>query len=102
MKCEIYIAEDLIGKVSFTITDLTMGGIMGNLISNDNYKKYQKEIQKHTSEKGISNSNDFNFRIITENKIELKPSGGIGIIDSEEFNELYVESAGIDLSLFEK
>lgn len=53
MKCEIYIDEELIGNVSFTIIDPTMGGITGNLVSNENYKKYQKQIQKHTSKKGF-------------------------------------------------
>jgi hypothetical protein len=76
-----------------------MGGISGDLVCNENYKKYQKQIQKQTEEKGISNSNDFNYRILTKSKTELKALGGIGIIDSKEFNELLVEAAGIDLSI---
>lgn len=75
-----------------------MGGIGGNLIANDNYKKYQPTIQRHFEKKGISNVDNFNFRILLEDNTELKPEGGIGVTDSVDFDEIYVESAGIDLS----
>lgn len=101
MKCEVFIDDVWIGNVQFKIIDPTMGGISGDLICNENYKNFQKEIQKHTEEKGISNSTDFNYRIITENKTELKPQGGIGIIDSKELDELFVECYGTDLLMLE-
>ncbi len=75
-----------------------MDGIGGNLIANDNYKKYQKTIQQHFEKQGISNVNKFNFRIVLEDNTELKPEGGIGVTDSANFEEIYVESVGLDLS----
>ncbi len=101
MKCEILINNESIGIVDFQVIDLTMGAISGILISNENYHKYQSLIRKQTSETGISNLSNFSYKIITDNKIEILAQGGIGIIDSKKFNELTVECAGVDLSLFE-
>ena len=84
MECEIYIGSEIIGKVTFDIIDQSMGAISGELLCNENYHKYQKTIQKQTAEKGISNSENYNYRIVTKNNIELKPEGGIGISDSCE------------------
>jgi hypothetical protein len=102
MECKIYIKNELIGKATFEIIDRSMGVISGKLICNDNYKKFQKIIQKQTEEIGISNSDNFNYRIITNNNIEIKAEGGIGISDSAEFNEIIIESAGINLDSLEK
>jgi len=99
MKGFLYIGNDKIGEVDFKIIDECMGGIGGNLIANDNYKKYQKVIQHHYERRGISNIDNFNFRIMLEDNTELIPQGGIGITDSVEFDEIYVESAGLDLSM---
>lgn len=96
----LYIDNDKIGETDFEIIDETMGAVWGDLIPNDNYGKYQPTIQQHFELKGISNVEDFNFRITLENGTELNPAGGIGVIDSAEFNELKVESAGLDLSIF--
>ena len=97
MKGYLYIDEKQIGEVFFTIIDESMGVIGGDLIKNDNYQKYQIIIQKHYEEKGVSNMEDFNFRIFLDNNAELKPQGGIGILDSVDFDEIYVESAGNNL-----
>lgn len=102
MKGFLYIDNDKIGEVNFSIIDESMGGIGGNLIANDNYKKYQLTIQQHFEQQGISNTDNFNFRIILEDKTELKPEGGIGVTDSADFDEIYVESSGLDLSKFQK
>ncbi|MGO4773908.1 hypothetical protein ACEN2I_19900 [Flavobacterium sp. W22_SRS_FK3] len=75
-----------------------MGGIGGNLIANDNYSKYRFAIQQHFDRKGVSNVEDFNFRILLEDNTELKPEGGIGVTDSADFDEIYVASVGLDLS----
>lgn len=101
MECEIFIDNELIGNVKFKIIDSSMGCISGNLIYTENYRKFQKKIQQQTYTKGISNSKDFNYRILTINKTEIIAQGGIGIIDSAEFNKLIVECAGVDLSFFE-
>ena len=101
MECKIYIENEIIGNANFEIIDESMGAISGELIINDNYKKYQKIIQEQTEEKGISNSENFNYRIVTNNEIEIVAEGGIGISDSEEFNEIIIESAGINLSTLE-
>ena len=100
MKGFLYIDNDKIGEVDFKVIDESMGGIGGNLIANDNYKKYQSTIQQHFEKQGISNIDNYNFRILLEDNIELKPQGGIGVTDSKEFDEIYVESAGLDLSIF--
>lgn len=102
MKGFLYIDDDLIGKVDFKIIDESMGGIGGDLIANENYKKYQPTIQQHFEKQGISNADNFNFRIILEDNTELKPEGGICVTDSADFDENYVESAGLDLSKFQK
>ena len=102
MKGDLYIDEIQIGEFFFSIIDESMGVIGGDLIKNDNYIKYQPYIQQHFEEKGISNMDNFNFRIFINNDIELKPEGGIGVTDSAEFDEIYVESAGNDLSIFQK
>lgn len=100
MKCYLYIDNDKIGKVDLKVIDESMGAISGDLITNENYGKYKLTVQQHFQLKGISNIEDFNFRITLENGTELNPAGGIGVIDSLEFNELKVESAGLDLSIF--
>ena len=98
MRAYLYIDNDKIGEVNFSVTDESMGGIGGDLIANDNYKKYQPTIQQHFEKQGISNMDNFNFRILLEDNTELKPEGGIGVTDSADFDEIYVESAGLDLS----
>ena len=101
MECKVFIGEELIGNVTFEIVDESMGGISGNLIVNQNYEKYQKDVQKQTNENGISNIENFNYRITTKNNIEIQAEGGIGISDFKEFNEIIIESAGIDLKIFD-
>ena len=101
MECKVFIGEELIGNVTFEIIAETMGGISGKLLVNPNYGKYQKIIQKQTEKNGISNSENYNYRITTKNNIEIKPEGGIGINDFIEFNEIIIESAGIDFKIFE-
>lgn len=102
MKGFLYIDNDIIGEVDFKIIDESMGGIGGDLIANENYKKYQPTIQQHFEKQGISNVDNFNFRILLGDNTELKPEGGIGVTDSADFDEIYVESAGLDLSKFQK
>jgi hypothetical protein len=102
MKAILYIDNDDIGEVNFSIIDESMGGIGGNLIANDNYKKYQPTIQQQFEKHGISNINNFNFRIVLEDNTELIPEGGISVTDSADFDKIYVESAGLDLSNFQK
>lgn len=99
MKGFLYIDDDKVGEVNFKIIDESMGGIGGDLISNENYKKYQQIIQQHCMRDGISNIDNFNFRIMLEDNTELMPQGGIGITDLAEFDEVYVESVGLDLSM---
>jgi hypothetical protein len=91
----LFIDNEKIGEVTFEIIDKSMGVIGGNLIPNHNYVKYQLTIQDHYERCGISNVHDFNFRILLDDT-ELKPSGGIGVADSKEFDEIYVETGGLD------
>ncbi|MFY7732259.1 MAG: hypothetical protein ACOVSR_02165 [Bacteroidia bacterium] len=102
MKGILYIDSDNIGEVSFSIIDESMGVIGGNLIANDSYKKYQPTIQQHFEKQGISNIDNLNFRIVLADNSELKPEGGICITDSANFDEIYVESAGLDTETMNK
>lgn len=102
MKAKIFISDVLIGETIFRITDESMGGIIGDLIPFEDYGKYKTKIQFLTEEKGIANMSDFNFRILIDNTRELNPVGGIGIIDSEEFEEILVESAGNNREIIER
>ena len=79
-----------------------MGGIGGDFIPYESYKKYQAEIQKCYDKKGISNLQNFNFKIILSDETELHPDGGIGITDSQDFDEIYVESAGNSEDIIQK
>ena len=97
----LFIDDKKIGEVDFKIIDESMGVIGGTLLPNDSYKKYQITIQEHFDRNGISNIHDFNFRIILNGK-ELKPEGGIGVTDSKDFDEIFVESGGIDQITLEK
>jgi hypothetical protein len=101
MKAYLYIDNDKIGEVYFTIIDTNMGVISGDLIANEIYKKYQRTIQQNFESQGISNIDNFNFRILLEDNTELKPQGGIGVTDSKDFDEINVECNGLDLTLFE-
>jgi hypothetical protein len=101
MKAYLYIDNDKIGEVFFTIIDTNMGIISGDLIANETYKKYQQTIQQHFETQGISNIDNFNFRVLLEDNTELKPQGGIGVTDSKDFVEINVECNGLDLKLFE-
>ncbi|WP_428658138.1 hypothetical protein [Runella sp.] len=96
----LYIDDEKIGEVIFSIMDESMGGIGGRLVPNDNYQKYQSSIRQHFVKQGVSNVGNFKFRILLEDSTELKSEGGIGVVDSEDSDEIYVEAAGLDLSKF--
>lgn len=102
MKGIVFIDNDEIGSVDFMVFDESMGGIQGELKPTENYNKYKKSIQDLFDKKGIANIEDFNFKIILEDKTELRPEGGIGITDSAEFDEILVESAGLDHKIIGK
>ena len=97
MKGIVYIENEKIGEAKFIIIDKTMGGIGGDFVPYKNYKNYQSKIQQCYEEKGIANSDDFNFKILLSDGKMLNPKGGIGITDSKEFDEIYIESIGNDL-----
>jgi hypothetical protein len=102
MKGFLYIDNYKLGEVDFKIIDESMGGIGGVLIANDDYKKYQPIIQEHYEKSGISNMDDFSFRILLADKTELIPMGGVGVTDSKDFDEIYVELTGLDFEIIEK
>lgn len=102
MKGILYIHDVNIGEVIFSITDENMGVIGGYLIANNKYKKYQLTIQQHFDKKGICNIDDLNFCIVLEDNSKLRLEGGIGITDSANFDEIYVESAGLDIEIINK
>jgi hypothetical protein len=102
MKGKVFIDDDEIGSADFKVIDESMGGIQGELIPTENYKKYKKQIQELFDKKGIANVEDFNFKIVLADKIISDPEGGIGITDSSEFDEILVESAGLDCKVIEK
>lgn len=98
MKANLYIGKTEIGNIELEIIDEFMGVLSGKLNPNKNYDKFKQIIMNHFDEKGISNINDFNYKIILENGCELNPEGGIGVIHSQEFiDEILVETAGNNL-----
>lgn len=96
MKCIINIGDETIGEGDFEVIDDSMGAIGGLFIPNENYTKYQVLVQSHCNNKGISNIDDFDYRITLPDNSELDPEGGIGITDIQDFNEIYIESAGLN------
>jgi hypothetical protein len=94
MKGRIYIDDSEIGNVDFKIIDESMGAIGGDFVAAEDYGKFKREIQKLTEKNGNANSQNFNFRIVVEN-VELSPFGGICLVDSVEFAEMYLDVAGI-------
>ena len=101
MEGRIFIDNLEIGIVEFKIIDESMGAIAGDFVAAEDYGKFKSEIQKLTEKNGNANSQNFNFKIIVENT-ELNPVGGICLIDSEEFGEMYLDAAGISQSELEK
>lgn len=99
MKGLLYINIDLLGEVDFAVTDNSMGAIGGNLIPNNSYEIYRKKIQQLYEIKGIANIDDFDFKVYLNNIIIIT-EGGIGVSDAHEFDEIYVEVAGVDLTIF--
>ena len=102
MKGTLYINDDPLGVVDFRVIDEGMGGIGETLEATTNYKKYRTQIQDLYDRKGIANIEDFNFRIILVDNTLLEPTGGIGVTDSSEFDEITVDSAGIDSKIVER
>jgi len=102
MKGFLYIDNDQLGEVDFRIIDESMGVIGGDFIPKGSYDKYKPLIQSQSNQKGISNITDFNYRIVLKDKTELNPEGGIGITDLEEFDEIYVEAAGLEQNIIQK
>lgn len=101
MKGELFIRDEKIGEIDFKIINESMGVIGGELIPNSDYRKFQPAIQEHYERNGISNIHDFNYRIKLNN-LELKPEGGIGVTDSKDFDEIFVECGGLDQITLEK
>lgn len=99
MTGHLYIDDVKIGEVKLKIIDESMGGIGGILIPNSAYENYRTQIQNLWDKNGIANVSNFNFKIILENKITIRPEGGIGVTDMPGDNEIYVESAGADASI---
>jgi len=101
MEGQIFIDNSAIGIVNFKIIDESMGAIGGEFVATVNYSKFKNEIQNLTDKNGSANSQNFNFRIVLQN-IELNPTGGICLIDSEKFGEMYLDAAGISQNEIEK
>jgi hypothetical protein len=53
MKAKILIDNEVIGTTNFRIADESMGGIIGDLTTNENHKKYKAEIQSLADSKGV-------------------------------------------------
>ena len=102
MKGYLYIGDDRLGEVDFKVIDEGMGAIGGKLDMFPTYEKYKKQIQNLYEDKGIANVEDFDFRIVLWNNTILKPVGGVGVTDSTEFDEIYVEAAGLHFEIIKE
>ena len=98
----LYIDNVKIGEINFDIIDKSMGAIGGKLSADAAYGRYRTKIQHLYNLKGIANIDDFNLKIILIDGTIVNPNGGIGIIDSADFDEILVESSGIDSDIIEK
>lgn len=96
MKAFVYVDADKIGEVILEIIDESMGVIGGQLFSNENYEKYKYRIQQQCAKKSISNSTDFNYKIVLSDDTPIMAQGGIGVTDIENFDEKYIEIAGVN------
>lgn len=101
MNGTIYIDDEEIGFADFKVIDKSMGVIQGAMTPTELYTKYRKRIQNLYITKGIASIEDFNFKIILEDKTILEPAGGVGITDAPEFDVLIVEAAGVDTALLQ-
>jgi hypothetical protein len=101
MEGQIFIDNFEIGIADFKIIDESMGAIGGDFIAKKDYGQFKNKVQKLTEENGNANSQNFSFRIIVKN-IEFNPIGGICLIDSDEFTEMYIDAAGISESELKK
>ena len=98
MKAILYIDGIIIGNIELNVIDEFMGVLSGKLSPNENYDEFKDAIMNQFDKKGISNIDDFNYKLIVENGYQLDPEGGIGIIHSREFiDEILVETAGNNL-----
>lgn len=99
MKAYLYVGDIKVGEVDLSVIDESMGAVGGYLLTNPNYKKYQSRIRQQYELQGISNVNDLDFRLLLyDETTTIDPSGGIGVTDSEDLDEIYVEAAGLDLA----
>jgi hypothetical protein len=101
MKGFVFIDNKKIEFVNFKNIDESMGVIGGDFFANENYTQFKKDIQKLTNKYGNANSVNYNFKVLL-NSIELNPFGGISLVDSEEFNEMYIDATGLDENIIEK
>ncbi|QPH38934.1 hypothetical protein [Pedobacter endophyticus] len=97
MICIIVIDEIAIGEANLQVIDEAMGVIGGRFVPFHADQKFQHVIQVQCEMKRVSNINDFNYKIRTGDNVDLHPSGGVGITDLKGINEIYIESAGINL-----
>ena len=73
-----------------------MGAIGGSFLAAEKYKFFKKLVQMQTEKNGNASSIDFNCKI-TINDEKLNPIGGICLIDSQKFNEIYLDAAGLNI-----
>jgi hypothetical protein len=90
-----------LGEVDFKVIDEGMGGIGGNLKPFDSYYLYQEKFRSICDSKGVANIEDFNFVIQIDGIDELMPAGGIGVTDIAGFDDIFIESAGINYDTIE-
>jgi len=102
MRGTVFIDDDEIGFADFEVVDQAMGSIQGRLNPTERYAKYRAPIQAQVDKKGIANVDDFNFKIVLEDKTVLHPEGGIGITDSKAIDEIIIECAGVDNRIIQR
>ncbi|WP_265800718.1 hypothetical protein [Pedobacter sp. MC2016-05] len=98
----ILIDEIQIGEATSEVIDEYLEAIGGIFSPSLAYKNFQHLIQDQCVQKGISNINDFNYKLKTADGEVLIPNGGIGITDMNGINEIYVETAGLNFIQIEK
>jgi hypothetical protein len=102
MRGLLKIGNDELGEVDFKVIDEGMGAIGGNLATYPAYENYKEQFQLLYERNGNANSDDFKFTIVLEDNSVIRPKGGVCLTDSAEFEERYVDAAGIDYEIIAK
>ncbi len=106
---KLFAGNEILGTINIGLADDGMGFLSGQLLPNDNYKKYQDFLRKTIIENQDDNlirinqfTKENKFKVVADDgKIFKQPEGGLIIYDYEN-DPIEVELAGIDSELWKE